>query len=520
MIIRKPYAFLIKNFKKIHIAAIIVWIYVFYIVSRLSTFIAEFRRTGAYDSYNDPVTKYVNFFSILAILLLIAISIALIFLLRHKSKPWKLYLVPLITYAGMLFIFLFTSSFFANYRGELETANIRMIRDLLITFNIMQYPVFVIFLIRALGIDLKKFNFNQDEEYLELSNEDREELEININIDKYAFIRLYRKAIRNIGYFYKEHRFIINVILVVIAIIIIKDLYTFIFITNKSYKEGEVLNANGYTIRVLETIYTDKDYSGKVISKKSAFIVAKVEIKNNWSTRKLNLNNFHVINGVKIFDYTNRTYATEFKDIGNSYEGVQKIKRDETLKVTLIFKVDKDLRLGRYNLYYQELDKNPPYSRKIRVKINDVSKIQDTKKIKMGEDWDFVLKGKKNKVTIENSMMEEYVDVRYQTCSASNKCTTYIEEIYPPEGNHILQLEFSSNSFEGKELIDFLGDYGKINYIDSKNKTKSLKIQSAFKNSYNGKILYLVIPNDIVDNKISLNVTIRNQNYNYEVYGE
>ena len=518
MIIRKPYAFLIKNFKKIHIAALIIWVYVFYIVSKLSTFVAEFKRTGAYDSYNDPVTKYVNILSILAILLLIATAIALILLLRHKSKPWKLYLVPLVTYAGLLFVFLFTSSYFANYKGEIETANIRMIRDLLITFNIMQYPVFIIFLIRALGIDLKKFNFNQDAEYLELSNEDREELEININIDKYAFIRLYRKAIRNIGYFYKEHRFIINVILAVIAIIIIKDLYTFIFITNKSYKEGEILNANGYTIRVLETIYTDKDYKGDVISKKSAFVVAKVEIKNNWSTRNLNLNNFHVINGVKIFDYTNRTYATEFKDVGQTYEGVQKIKKDETLKVTLIFKVDKDLKPRRFNLYYQELDKNPPYSRKIKVKINDVSEIKKNKKLEIGDNLTITLKDKKNDMVVDSAEIVEESDYYYMLCNAENDCDQVTNTIHPKEGYKIIEIMFSSNDWEGKDMIDFLSDYGKINYMDSKNKEKSIKIKNAADRKYNGKFAYLLIPDEVAaSERIDLDIIARNQEYIYRL---
>ena len=138
MIIRKPYAFLIKNFKKIHIAAIIIWIYVFFSVSKLSSFVTEFRRLGVYDAYNEPISRIINIFSILAILLLIATSIALMLLLRHKNKPWKLYLVPTVTYAGLLFVFLFTSSYFNNYNGDLETANIRMIRDLLVTFNILQ----------------------------------------------------------------------------------------------------------------------------------------------------------------------------------------------------------------------------------------------------------------------------------------------------------------------------------------------------------------------------------------------
>ena len=40
-----------------------------------------------------------------------------------------------------------------------------------------------IFLLKTNGVDLKKFNFQSDEEYLELSSADHEELEINIEFD-------------------------------------------------------------------------------------------------------------------------------------------------------------------------------------------------------------------------------------------------------------------------------------------------------------------------------------------------
>jgi len=521
MIIRKPYAFLIKNFKKIHIAAIIIWIYVFFTVSKLSNFVSEFRRLGVYDVYNEPISRIINVFSLLAILLLIATSIALMLLLRHKSKPWKLYIVPLVTYAGLLFVFLFTSSYFNNYNGELETANIRMIRDLLIAFNLLQYPSFIVFLIRALGIDLKKFNFNQDEEYLELSNEDREELEININIDKYAFVRLYRKAIRYVGYFYTEHKFIINIILAVIAIIIVKDLYTFIFITNKSYRAGETLNANGYTITVHNTYYTNRDYAGKVISKKSYFIVAKVSIKNNESTRELNLNNFHVINGVKIFDYTNRTYATEFKDLGKIYEGVHKVKRDETIDVILVFRVDKDLRANRFVLYYQELDKYPPYSRKIKTKIEDVSNIEKQKTLITGDDLNISINQKEDTIAFEDMQISKGFEYIYETCDAENLCTKHSETKYAPDGQTTLIIPFSSNEIEGKELIDFLSQYGKINYIDNKSKTKSVQIKNAVTGKYNGKYLYIFVPEAAkASKKTEFDFVLRNKEYIYRLNEE
>ena len=56
---------------------------------------------------------------------------------------------------------------------------------------------------RTFGLDIKKFNFNMDEEFLELSEADREEFEIRLDIDKNTFKRGFRRLLRNLGYIYK-----------------------------------------------------------------------------------------------------------------------------------------------------------------------------------------------------------------------------------------------------------------------------------------------------------------------------
>ena len=61
MIIRKPYAFLIKNFKKIHIALLILGIYVGYKLLDVITFVNEFMKFGTYDLYANPVSNYISF---------------------------------------------------------------------------------------------------------------------------------------------------------------------------------------------------------------------------------------------------------------------------------------------------------------------------------------------------------------------------------------------------------------------------------------------------------------------------
>ena len=112
MIIRKPYAFLIKNFKKIHIVLLLLS---FYIASKLMDvlkFVGIFMKEGTYDTYANPVTDHISFGLNLSILIVIGFSIALILLLKHKNKPWKAYLIPLIEYTVLFFMLMVIKGFY------------------------------------------------------------------------------------------------------------------------------------------------------------------------------------------------------------------------------------------------------------------------------------------------------------------------------------------------------------------------------------------------------------------------
>ena len=82
MIIRKPYAFLIKNFKKIHIFLLILSLYVLYQIINVSVFVNEFMRLGTYDFFKDPITNHITWYLTLSIFLLIIGSSAILFLSR------------------------------------------------------------------------------------------------------------------------------------------------------------------------------------------------------------------------------------------------------------------------------------------------------------------------------------------------------------------------------------------------------------------------------------------------------
>ena len=516
MIIRKPYAFLIKNFRKIHIALLIIGLYIFYKTIDTANFVNEFMRYGTYDLYADPVTKHITSLMTFGVFVMIVGSVALLFLLLHKKKPWKTYIVPVAIYVLLFFVLSMIKSFFRTYTETVDATNLRLSRDLLMIFLVGQLPALGIYVMRIFGLDVKKFDFNADLEFLDLSEEDREEIEVSLDFDINTLKRLGRRFLRNLGYFYREHKFISWVLIIGTISFTLYNSYVFIFITNKSYKQGQLYNANGYSFQINKAYFTDKDSAGNVISNNSNFVVVEVTVKNNSEPRNLDTGNFHLRAGTKNFGTTETTYAKEFEDLGTSYSKVKKLQRDETATFIIIYKVDKKIRKGRFVLYYQE--QSGIYKlRKIKLKVDDISKISDNEKLEFGDFIDIPIYGKEDSISVESVEFLKTVDYRTNKCT-SNKCEIVTTTYAAPEGKKVMAITFASDTYEAKNMIDFLKKYGRINYKDSKGKTKALDISIAVNKAYLGKVVYLTVPEKFETyDGAQLSFIIRDKDYSYSL---
>ena len=257
MILRKPYALLIQYFQRIHLLLIIICAYIFYKFIALRTFVAEFLQTESYNAYYEPISDYISIGLILALLVVVAISIVLIVLLRYKKKPWKVYLVPIFEYVFMIALFIYIKSYFDSY-DELSSIQLIMAgRDFLNIVYLPQFVVFIIFGIRFLGIDLKKFGFKEDEEYLDIKEEDREEFEVNIEFDKDKITRNIKRFFRNVRYVYFEHKRVCNAIIIIIFVSITGYTYYYFGILHKTYQEGTTFSANYYDITVNNSLFNN-----------------------------------------------------------------------------------------------------------------------------------------------------------------------------------------------------------------------------------------------------------------------
>lgn len=516
MIIRKPYAFLIKNFRKIHIVLLLVGLFVFYRTFDTFNFVNRFMKSGIYDLFADPVTKHVTFWMNIGIYLIIIGSIALLFLLLHKKKPWKIYAFPILTYTVLLFILGIIKSFFRTYTEVVDAANLRLARDLLLMILAGQLPSLLIFAMRFLGLDFKKFDFNSDKEFLELSEEDREEVEVSLNFDIHTFKRIIKRTIRNTKYFYIEHKLITWIVGAVLFVVILYNSYVTLFVTNKTYRQGQIYKANGYTIKVENSYYTDKDMAGNVISKDSSFVIVEYTITNNSAPREFDTTNFHIRADNLDYSTTETTYEKEFADLGKPYKKLKNINRGETIHFIIIYKVSNKIKKNRFVLYYQEkggINK----LRRIDLKIKDISSIDNTIDVELGDFFEVYDKGEEENLTIESF---KYID---NAIYSVNKCNSYgcsIEEQKTEalKDEKILDITFASDSFDAKNMIDFFNKYGRINYKDSKGNEKMLDVKIAVNKAYLGKHIYLRVP-DILETyeEVYINFVVRNKNYRYKL---
>lgn len=519
MIFRKPYAFLIKNFRKIHIILLLLCIFVYYKTMQLTSFINEFTKYLSYDPYLEPITKYASLLFYLSIVLIIATIISLIVLLRRKNKPWKLYTVLALTYIAVFLIFSYTVSYFNS--GNIETtAPARAIHDFLFIATIPQYVSFLILFIRITGLDLNKFGFKNDKEFLELEKDDKEEFEISVSIDKNAFKRTYKKVIRLLGYFYEEHKFIMNIVFGIIGISLIGYMIYYFGIAHKTISETKTLNANGYSITINKSFYTNKDKSGKIIEKDSSFVILNMTIVNNRGQRKFDSENFHLVNGNKNMTFSKNIYSNYFDDIGNSYNH-RDFNKGEKRTFAMIFKVDKKLDKNNFVLYYQQFASyKKAYLRKMKLKLSDVSNINTNSSKEIGEEMTVKFpNGNEENFTFEKAVIEDSSSYNIEICNKNDECEVETRRTTPETNYKTMKISFSSYNFEGQDLIDFSNDYGKIKYIDSENIAKEIKIKDALQDKkYLGKYIYIKVPNEIEKSKqIEVIYTIRNEKYYYKV---
>lgn len=351
MILRRPYAFLIKYFRIIHLILFGLFVYITYKANNILYFFKDYiNHNGNIDVISSD---YISYFVFVSIILIVGISTIIYFLMRYKKKP-KLFYVFLIlvsVISFILFIYL-TGNIRVLETSVLSGRTIRLFRDISRLHFWFLFVTCIPIIIRGLGFDVKKFNFNKDLEELKLEAKDSEEVEVNIDLSSDGLKRTGRRVAREFKYYYLENKFIINIILGIVGVILFLVFPFNMFVVNRDLNEGEVLGTKNFNIIVNESFISNRNR----ISKNNSYVILKINVKGKSSKYTMDLDEF--VLSSKNNDYIpSLKYYHYFNDVGRGYRN-NVLSTSGYEEYILIYNINNDDSDGKFVFKYIGNDKD------------------------------------------------------------------------------------------------------------------------------------------------------------------
>ncbi len=511
MILRKPYAFLMKHFKKINIVLFLLTIYIFVTLLRLSSYLSSYVQGNTLE-----VEATANLFSplyYLVLLLILAISGVLLYLLMRKDKPIKTYIIIIAEYLLILVLSIYLHNYFSTFLIHgYDKAMARTLQGFTSIISLPQYAVLLLLVIRSIGLDLNSFGFRKDQELM-ADEADREEVEVEVGFDKDRFKRMLRMWFRKFGYFLREYKIYVTIASVLLIVIISFFSYRYFYVTNKVYRMNQKVSSNYYNFRVDHSYITTRNYRGDTLEKGKSFIIIDLDVENTLeNSRTLDIQKFLLF--VDDTYYTPTTnYNNEFSDLGPVFKN-QSLKAKQKDTYFLIYEIDTPKKNSQFLLKYQDMTTHSRLIR-IRLKIQDISSfiLQDTKYLQQ-EIAIPINETETKKFAITSYEIGDDYPYTYEQCTLNN-CPVYGAHTSPKAGRKILYMPIVPKETTTQELVKVFVKYGKMQYIINGVRYEE-KVVSHISKVYKGNYLYFDVNEQILDaTNIEMLLTIRNNQYKY-----
>ena len=114
MIIRKPYAILIKYFKIIHIIMFVIFGYIVFVLRKIYLFFSDYVKANNFMYFEDMTTKYIPTVVFFLAILLLFFGIGIFLLMRKKDKPVLFYRLLIVYSFSLLVAFIYFFFFFKS----------------------------------------------------------------------------------------------------------------------------------------------------------------------------------------------------------------------------------------------------------------------------------------------------------------------------------------------------------------------------------------------------------------------
>lgn len=532
MVLRKPYAFLIKHFRMLHMIILVIVLYLLFSLNGIYELFNTLHSSdthmyvGAYAYINDLVYYF--------ILAGLGVSCIAFWLLYKKKKPTVLY-ISLIVYFIALFIgYLYLYSVLRVIQNEvIDIDQVILVKDIA---NILKFPGYVCVafcFIRGIGFNIKQFNFSKDIAELNIAESDSAEFEVLIGQNNYIYMRSIRRALREIKYYFLENKFAFTCVGVVILAVFIGFGVYYYNQFMKRLSESEVTSVNGISYIVNNSYMTQYDYNGNKIRDGFKYVVLNMNFHNSTEEAKpINLDLITLKNGSLIY-YPTLTKNSKFYDLGMPYKENQVINPYEDLEATITFEIPSSTNTKNFTLRVQyaiesTLDNVVARYRLFEVKTQQIDREQTVRDKPVNETMNINTIGKnKFALVVTGYELKDSFNSRYVICRKDLTCTPTSSIISPSNmtKDTMLILDIKGTMYDDAMFTKTFNTYNKIfaNYVELSyvllNKEYVEPINIVPLSDVDGKIFIAVDRRIHRAEKIKLKFYFRNETYEVPLKG-
>lgn len=526
MVLRKPYAFLIKHFKLIHLIITVLMLFLIFQTNTLLNFFNNVIASSQIVIGTNVIDNLFSNYMYLASAGVLLFATVIFILMSFKEKPKLYYGMTIVGYILLIVLYSYSIKTIGTMQKELvDERVIRAVRDFLNIMFIFQIYTLVISFVRTIGLDVKKFDFKDDFSGLGLDDSDNEEFEVNVNFDAAKLKRKFRREYRNIRYYFAENKFMLIAIVIIVVLVGSFFLYRGLRDDTRECYMGQPFNPVGYNMIIQNAYETSQDYQfNNIAPEGKTLVVIKFKIKTTNKTEKFIFGKL----ALKIGDtkyYHNTKYKDLVSDLGTSY--VAQALTDSYQDFVLVYEVPAELKNKKMNLIYTEqlvsgMFKTKTDDIRIPLLVTNLDIKKDPESININQSY-IIGEGLLKDYTLKmiSFDMNNSFNINYDVCVSSEECYTYYEYLMPSlsgiSDKALLKLKMDlSIPDDGniKNVGNLITSFGYIQYALG-DKINTQKIVKKLETTHKDGNYYFEIKREIMDAD-SVSLIIRARNYNYQ----
>lgn len=527
MIIKKPYAFLIKNFRIIHGILFLMLTFLCIKSFAIYTFFSEYVKNHYFISTTNLASDYVTILMFIIDILAILVILIIYLVMNVKKKSNNFYLI-LVGYYAILFVYYVYMYFVLNDLSDstLSVESVRVFRDIGIIICLPQLVLLTIVGSRALGFNIKQFEFKKDLEEMDIDTSDNEEVEITLGNDSYKIARFFRKSLRLSKYFILENKFFIILLSSILILGISFKIMSNVTKETMRYAENDYVIANLLEYQITNSYITNKNINNSVINKDKYYIIVETKVNNKVSQDI-------TIDRESIRLQTEEDLLSPIMSMKNEFIDIGKLLKQNNIlsgaseEFIVVFEIDKSQIQKDYILKIKNFDSSRILSdeqyKEIVIIPQDLNRETINGNYMLPAELDFkdtFLDGTKLLIS-EYNISDKFVE-NYTFCVANN-CSNGKYTISPSKNKgNLIVMKLKTNITFGEDKYineyinsasDLLGYYSYISY-QYMNETKQFKVNTIDTSYVNETYSYIEVPYELHNaDKIDLNILIRGIKY-------